>query len=115
MSDFSQKGLAALLINARLGIAADSATFLRGDSNTDGTTDISDAIAILGYLFLGMNKVPCEQAGDANDDGALDISDAIYVLSFLFLGGTAIEPPVETCGVDPTGHGLPCAMFPGCQ
>jgi hypothetical protein len=89
--------------------------FRRGDSNADGATDISDGIAILGYLFLGERKVPCEQAGDANDDGALDISDAVYVLSFLFLGGKPIAPPVGTCGVDPTGHGLPCASFPECQ
>jgi hypothetical protein len=89
--------------------------FRRGDSNADGATDISDAAAILGYLFLGLKGVPCEQAGDANDDGALDISDAIYVLSFLFLGGEAIEPPVGACGVDPTGHDLPCQSFPGCE
>ena len=89
--------------------------FRRGDSNTDGTTDISDAVATLGYLFLGLKKVPCEQAGDANDDGALDISDAVCVLSFLFTGGKAIEPPVGACGVDPTGHSLPCLEFPGCQ
>ena len=88
--------------------------FRRGDSNADGTTDISDAIAILGYLFLGDNKVPCEQAGDANDEGALDISDVIYVLSYLFLGGTPIAPPVGTCGIDPTGHGLSCVSFPPC-
>jgi hypothetical protein len=63
-------------------------------------------LAILGYLFLGDKKVPCEQAGDANDDGALDLSDAVYVLSFLFLGGKAIEPPVGTCGIDPSGHSI---------
>jgi hypothetical protein len=88
--------------------------FRRGDSNADGTTDISDAIAILGYLFQGGSRVPCEQAGDANDDGKLDISDAITVLSFLFSGGKAIKPPL-TCGVDPSGHDLPCRSFPGCQ
>ncbi len=89
--------------------------FRRGDSNADNTTDISDGIAILGYLFLGEQKVLCEQAGDGNDDGALDISDAVYVLRFLFLGGKPIQPPVGVCGIDPTGHDLPCASFPPCE
>ena len=89
--------------------------FRRGDANADSLTDISDAVATLGSLFLGETKVPCQQAGDANDDGELDISDAVYVLSFLFLGGKAIPPPAGACGVDPTGHDLPCASFPGCQ
>ena len=72
-------------------------------------------VAIISYLFLGEKKVPCEQAGDANDDGALDISDTVYTLSFLFSGGKPIGPPVGTCGIDPTGHSLPCDSFPVCQ
>jgi hypothetical protein len=90
-------------------------SFVRGDANADGATDISDAVAVLNFLFLGVKKVPCEQAGDANDDGALDISDSVYTLSFLFLGGRRIQPPVGTCGVDPTRHSLPCGNFPGCM
>ena len=89
--------------------------FRRGDANDDGATDMSDAIATLSYLFLGINKVPCEQAGDANDDGVLDISDVLHVLSFLFIGGKPIQPPAGICGVDPTAHTLPCGAFPGCQ
>ena len=92
-----------------------SMPFTRGDANADGATDISDAVAILGDLFLGEDRVPCEQAGDANDDGALDISDGIYILSFLFLGGPAIKPPVGACDMDPTGHDLPCSSFPACR
>jgi hypothetical protein len=88
--------------------------FIRGDANSDGTTDLSDALAVLGSLFLGEKKVPCVQAGDVNDDGALDISDGFCILSFLFLGGEGIAPPVGSCGIDPTGHGLSCHSFPGC-
>jgi hypothetical protein len=96
------------------GASGDS-LFRRGDANADGATDISDAAAILNYLFLGVDKVPCEQAGDANDDGRLNIADPVYVLRFLFMGGNAIPPPVGSCGLDPTGHSLPCASFPICQ
>lgn len=102
-------------IGTQLKIVGSIGEFIRGDANGDGTTDISDAVAILGDLFLGNSKVPCQQAGDANDDGVLDISDAVYLLAFLFLGGKAIEPPVEECGVDPIGHDLPCGSFPRCQ
>jgi pimeloyl-ACP methyl ester carboxylesterase len=91
------------------------ARFIRGDTNADGRTDISDVINLLGYKFTGNGSLPCEQAGDVNDDGTLDISDAVYELSFLFLGGAPMAPPVGACGVDPTGHGLTCASFPSCQ
>ena len=44
--------------------------FVRGDSNHDGTHDISDCVSILGYLFEnGTGPVLCEDAADANDDG----------------------------------------------
>jgi hypothetical protein len=101
------------IIRAAMG-CAEEGRFVRGDANADGTTDLSDGIAILGYLFLGADVVPCEQAGDANDDGVLDISDGVYVLGFLFLGGADIKPPVAGCGVDPTGHDLPCDSYPRC-
>jgi hypothetical protein len=90
-------------------------SFLRGDANADGSTDLSDGIAIIYCLFSGMKKIPCEQAGDTNDDGALEISDGIYILSFLFTGGKAIPPPVGSCGTDLTWHDLPCGSFPACR
>jgi hypothetical protein len=89
--------------------------FRRGDSNADGTTDVSDAATILIHLFRGEVEIPCEQAGDTNDDGSLDISDAVYVLRFLFLGGSAVVPPVGDCGVDPIEPRLSCESYPGCE
>ena len=53
--------------------------FVRGDANADAAIDISDAIATLGYLFLGANDLSCVAAADANDDGAADISDAVSI------------------------------------
>ena len=55
--------------------------FLRGDASGDGEVVISDAIFALGYLFLGGDAPPCDDAADANDDGTLEITDAIYILS----------------------------------
>ncbi len=82
--------------------------FLRGDANNDSRVDLSDAIAILNSLFLGIPPLaPCADALDVNDEGRVDISDAIYLLSYLFQGGAAIPPPYPEPGVDPTPDGLP--------
>ncbi len=82
--------------------------FIRGDANDDGGVDISDAIALLKYLYLGSDEPPCHSAADGNDDGALDVSDAIFVLSHLFLGQAEPPPPFPEPGVDPTPDALPC-------
>jgi parallel beta-helix repeat protein len=69
-----------------------------GDANGDGGLDISDAVAVLGVLFLGSAKgFPCGDGSmtdqgnlkliDWQPDGAIDISDGVAMLSFLFLGG----------------------------
>jgi hypothetical protein len=74
-----------------------------GDGNQDGTLDLSDAVWLLGHLFLGTApRLPCEGGTasspgpgeralmDVNGDGGIDLSDSVSILSFLFLGG---RPP----------------------
>ena len=72
--------------------------FLRGDSNGDSNVDLSDAISILRFLFLGADEPSCQATADSNGDGNVDITDAIYSLAFLFLGGDALPAPTE-CGI----------------
>lgn len=91
---------------------------LPGDANGDGGLDISDAVATLGFLFLGSPaQLPCGD-GSASDpanlklvdwqpDGAIDISDAVATLSFLFLGG---RPHALAPEADPEG----CVRIEGC-
>jgi hypothetical protein len=86
----------------RLKIAADITIFLRGDADSSREVDISDAIFILRFLFLGDRPPRCLDAADANDDGALDQSDAITILSALFLGAERVRPPYPSFGRDPT-------------
>lgn len=75
--------------------------------------DISDAVCLLGHLFLGSPpSLPCGDGSvvdpanrallESNGDGGVDLSDAVYVLSFLFLGG---PPPVL---------GRDCTPIAGC-
>lgn len=90
--------------------------FLRGDSNGDGSVDISDAIKTLGVLFLGEGEIACQDAADSNDDGVLDISDAISLLVHLFLGTVSLPAPgPERCGMDPTEDGVYCVSTVPCQ
>ncbi len=83
--------------------------FHRGDPNSSGTIDISDAIAIFGNLFLGdPATLSCRESADSNNDGAVDISDGIYLLSWLFTGGpepSAPGPAGISCGFDPDPPG----------
>ena len=65
------------------------------DVNQDGALDLSDAVALLGFLFLGTPELlPCGDGEasdpgnitllDENGDGGIDISDAVGVLGFLY-------------------------------
>lgn len=92
-----------------------SEEFQRGDCNADGQIDISDAVFILGTLFLGDGNPGCDDACDSNDDGILDLSDAVFTLSWKFLGGPAPPEPKGGCGADPTGDELRCDLSATCQ
>ena len=63
-----------------------------GDADGSGSLDISDAVRLLGFLFLGDARAPCGPA-DVNGDGELDIADPIFLFRFLFLGGPAPACP----------------------
>jgi hypothetical protein len=66
----------------------------RGDVDENGAIDLTDAIAMLGYLFSG-TSVSCILAAEVTGDGKLDITDPIALLGYLFLGGpTLIGEPV---------------------
>jgi regulation of enolase protein 1 (concanavalin A-like superfamily) len=97
--------LMARVCNLEITFQADKVTFHRGDPNSSGTTDISDGIAIFGYLFLGNPPaLSCKESADTNNSGAVDISDGIAILQYLFSDGpppVAPGPPEDPCGLDP--------------
>ncbi|MBI4583248.1 MAG: right-handed parallel beta-helix repeat-containing protein [Planctomycetes bacterium] len=86
--------------------------FRRGDANEDGDVDITDAIRVLEFLFLGGVEISCHDAADIDDSGAVDISDPIYLLQHLFLRGDPPLAPFPGCGGDPTADVLPCPTTP---
>lgn len=75
--------------------------FVRGRVNRDNAVDISDAIALLSYLFLGGPPPDPLQAGDTNNDGSRDLSDAVYLLDYLFRGGPQPPSPFPEPGPAP--------------
>jgi hypothetical protein len=85
--------------------------FLRGDANGDGVLDISDAVAILSYLFIGGVKPLCLDALDADDSGVLDITDVAYLLGYLFLAQPPPPKPFPENGYDPTRDVYNCLGF----
>jgi len=90
------------------------APFRRGDWNADGRVDLTDAVALLGRLFLGGEATGCDDSGDADDDGKLDLTDPLRILRHLFQGDAAPPAPHEECGEDLTGDGLACLKYEGC-
>lgn len=71
--------------------------------------NISDPLAVLGFLFLGSEAGECLDAADADDSGHVGVTDPIYLLNYLFRGGPVMPPPgPQTKGVDPTDDELSC-------
>ncbi|MCA8962242.1 MAG: hypothetical protein KDC38_17075, partial [Planctomycetes bacterium] len=100
--------------SAQLIEAADcDADFIRGDANGDGSIEISDAVALLSHIFLGVDA-PCVAALDIDDDDRVVITDAAVLISYLVTGGSPPAPPFPGCGVDPSGGRLTCDESPTC-
>ncbi len=99
-------------------------SFVRGDVGrrgfeskpvpADELVNITDAIAILSWLFLegGQTELDCAKAADTSDDGVINITDAVYLLSFLFLGGKEPPAPHPVGGGDLTPDDLECCQYP---
>jgi hypothetical protein len=92
-----------------------SIPFVRGDINSDGDHNISDATSLLYYLFQKRKTPSCLKAADANDDGSVNIADAIYLLTTLFLESGEFPAPFPECGFDPTPDGLGCGQYAPCE
>jgi hypothetical protein len=89
--------------------------FIRGDTNSDGRVDVSDAVFSLMCLFGGATAL-CEDANDVNDQGDLTIADPIYLLGYLFAGTAEPPAPFPDPGSDGTPEdSLSCGTFPMCQ
>ncbi len=66
-----------------------------GDANNDFSVNVSDAVWIINYVFVGgMAPVPVKACGDANGDCDVNVSDAVWIINFVFVSG---PPPGDCC------------------
>jgi hypothetical protein len=93
---------------ATVTVRGEERMFIRGDANGDLETNISDAVFLLDYLFLGGEVPPCLRSADCNADGTAEITDAIFLLSSLFLGTDRLPPPAPDCGSGSEPDSLSC-------
>ncbi len=93
-----------------------SAEFLRGDTNGDGSRNVSDVVGILRYLFASSSEAVCRDALDVDDSGRIDITDPLVLLDLTF-GARQRTPaePYRECGRDPTPDRLGCAVAGVCE
>ncbi len=94
------------------GVLPSGESYIRGDANEDARIDISDAVAILNYLFSGTKILSCLDAADSDASGGLNITDSILILDFLFAGKRQLPAPFPACGVSKI---LGCESFPACD
>jgi hypothetical protein len=90
--------------------------FHRGDTDNNGQLQLTDAVRILGFLFLGGTAPTCLDAADTDDNGQLQLTDAVRILGFLFLGQASPAPPgppPNACGPD-AGAQLGCVDYTRC-
>jgi M6 family metalloprotease-like protein len=66
-----------------------------GDANSDAVVNVSDAVWIINYVFVGGAPPNPLHIGDANCDGAVNVSDAVWIINYVFVGGNA---PCDTNG-----------------
>lgn len=71
---------------------------LCGDANSDSSVNVSDAVYIINYVFVGGDSPDPIESGDANCDGSVNVSDAVYIINYVFVGG------MSPC--DPNGDGI---------
>jgi len=63
--------------------------YICGDANGDGSVNISDAVFIINYVFVGGDAPYPIEAADVNGDVSCNVSDAVFIINHVFIGGPA--------------------------
>jgi hypothetical protein len=58
-----------------------------GDANDDGDVNVSDAIWIIDYIFIGSAPAALFYIADVNVDDVVNVSDAVYLINYVFRDG----------------------------
>jgi C1A family cysteine protease len=73
----------------------DACEYICGDANADATVNVSDAVYIINYVFVGGDPPDPMESGDCNCDGTCNVSDAVWIINYVFVGGNG---PCDTDG-----------------
>ncbi|SVC03406.1 uncharacterized protein METZ01_LOCUS256260, partial [marine metagenome] len=90
--------------------------FLRVDVDQNASLQLTDAVAIFSYLFLGGVEPGCLAAADSDGTGEINLTSGVFLLRFLFLGGTTPMAPYPLCDRSSreTDLGLGCRRPQNC-
>ncbi len=75
-----------------------TAGYICGDANADGGVNVSDAVHVINYVFIGGTPPNPMESGDCNCDGSCNVSDAVMIINYVFIGGN------EPCDTDGNGE-----------
>jgi Dockerin type I domain/Pregnancy-associated plasma protein-A len=65
----------------------DACEYICGDSSGDEIVNVSDAVWIINYVFVGGDPPSPLESGDVNCDGTCNVSDAVWIINYVFVGG----------------------------
>ncbi len=85
---FGAEAVCTLLVEVR-----DLPGLFCGDANRDQEVNVSDAVYIINYIFVGGPPPDPFDNANVNCDFAVNVSDAVWLINFVFVGG----PPPCNC------------------
>ncbi|NIS17013.1 MAG: hypothetical protein GWN14_04825 [candidate division Zixibacteria bacterium] len=71
--------------------------YICGDADANEAVNVSDAVRITNFIFVGGAAPDPFESGDTNCDGTVNISDVVVIINFVFVGGNA---PCDVDGDD---------------
>jgi agmatine deiminase len=71
--------------------------YVCGDANGDLAVNVSDAVSIINFVFVGGDAPDPYESGDVNCDGSVNVSDAVWIINYVFVEGNT---PCDTDGDD---------------
>jgi Dockerin type I domain len=108
-TDFIQSGNSDIYMDISVNPQAGSCFGKCGDANNDGDVNVSDAVWIINYVFVGGGQpLPVLACGDANTDGEVNVSDAVWIINYVFVGGST---PGDCSPGDPDWTDGDCCIF----
>jgi len=63
--------------------------YICGDANNDEAVNVSDAVYIINFVFVGGDPPDPYESGNVNCDLNVNVSDAVWIINYVFVGGAA--------------------------